>query len=147
MITRRDFLKTTGVGLGTIALPSWFVLPEPASDIQKYFSFLECDGRILVPISTRDASELVSYIWCSNGEKPDLTNMSASKDLKYYYGRAEISGMTLYHDRDKAIATFQAEVRASRNELEAFIKKDLGNRNIWVFDTTAPYEIKLLKKI
>ncbi|KKL16954.1 hypothetical protein LCGC14_2490400 [marine sediment metagenome] len=146
MITRRNFLKATGVGFGAIALPSWLVLPEPASDIQKYFSFLECDGRILLPMSGLDASELISYIWCSNGEKP-LANMGLDKDLKYYYTRTEISRMVLYHDRDEAIATFQGEVRSSRDELEAFIKKELGDRNIWTFDHKKPYEMKLLKRI
>jgi len=145
MLTRRNFLKATGVGLGAIALPSWFVLPEPASDIQKYFSFLECDGRILVPMSNRDASELVSYIWCASGKKPEIP--PKQDELKYYYARTEISGMDLYHDHDNAVATFQREVRSSRNELEAFIKKELGDRNIWTFDHKEPYEMKLLKRI
>ena len=151
MITRRDFLKATGVGAGAIALPSWFILPEPATDIQKYFSFLECDGRILIMASNYDAYELTSYIWCGSGKKPKLPHNQ--DEVKYYHKTVWISGMLLYQAgikpkfRDEAIEAFQKDIKESRNDLEAFIKKELGDRNIWVFDNKEPYDFKLLKRI
>ncbi len=147
-ITRRTFLRVSGAGLGMLVLPSWLTVPEPTIPIQKYFSFLEQDGRLLGGIPEYDAYEIISYIYCKQGSKPMALEQ---KGVRYYYGRTVISGPALaatkLSSRKKILQTFHKNIKETRNELEELIKKELGNRNIWVYTTKQPYELKLLKRI
>ena len=161
MITRRDFIKGTGVGLGAMVLPTWLMFPEPATDIQKSFQFAESDGRFLHRIPGYDVYEIISYIWCSNGKKPDITSRKGREGLKYYFGRTVISGLALNPrefygempygkqkiaaEKKKGAAFFQEAIKETRDKLEELVKKELGNKNIWVLDKSG--EMKLLKRI
>ncbi len=153
MITRRDFLKGTGIGLGAIVLPSWLTFPEPTTNIQKYFEFLQCDGKVLHMVPGYDMYEVISYIWCANDKKPQVASRKGRESLRYYYGNAQISGIALAQgdgfpaSRRDISSTFQKEIRKVRNEMEDLIKKELGDRNIWVFGTKVPHDLKLLKRI
>ena len=130
--------------------PTWLTLPEPTSLIQRYFSFLELDGRLLQQIPNYDVYAITSYIWCTKGKKPVPPKREG---LRYYHREVEISGMALaqggrFPESRKDISLlFQKEIRKIRNEIEELIKKELGDRNIWVYTSTPPYELKLLKRI
>ncbi len=156
MITRRDFLKSTGIGLGALTFPSWFTFPEPTTDIQKYFAFLSNDGRKIFMVPGYDSYEIISYIWCAIGKKPETKSREGRKGLRYYWGNTVISGPALrntlpFPQSEEEAATFlvafHKNIEETRNELEALIKKELGNKNIWVYDIKPPNEMKLLKRI
>ncbi len=153
MITRRNFIKGTGIGLGALVLPSWLTLPEPITRIQEYFGFLTCDGRALHMVTNYDAYEIISYAWCANGKKPQVTNRKGREGLRYYYGRAQISGIALAEakanpdSRLRILSDLHKEINRMRGEMETLIKKELGDHNIWVFETKAPHKLRLLKRI
>ena len=106
----------------------------------------------LARVPGEDAYALTSYIYCAAGKELQPPKFV---DLKYYYGHAMISGMVLAvaksdpESRAEVLAAIQEDVAEARNELEALIKKGLGNRNIWVLDerNDKSYEMKLLKRI
>ncbi len=160
MITRRGFLKGMGLSAGALAIPSWLILEEPKVEIQTYFRFLKADGRILSRVWSYDSYEIYSFLYCREGKSciqvmgKEMYNENSLmfKEMKYYYGRAEFSGPFIAQirgekdpeARKECIKVFNGEIRRSRNELEEFIKKAEGTKNIWVYSDDGP---KLLKRI
>lgn len=118
--------------------------------IQKYFEFLKVDGRVASMIFGYDAYEITSYIWCKQGEKPIFPQLEG---LRYYWGRTILSGMELVeaklkpHSSKEVLKYFHTKVQKTKDEMEELIKKELGDRDIWVYSTGPPYELKLLRRI
>ena len=98
--------------------------------IQKYFNFGTVDGRIMAHMMDWDKYEIFYWAHCIQSPVPEK-----DRDFHHYHGRAEFSGPFVYqlgNGNEGFEVAFKLKLKQTRDDLEEYIKKAEGTKNIWV---------------